>query len=147
MAAEKQSSYQPTFPPRQRNLTMWIDSASPSRTGVIPLSAVLPVSASLALLTTLFAPSQSLAGDRIQFNRDIRPILSENCFQCHGPDERQRQGGVRLDKSELATQTGESGNRAISLESPAESELLKRIATDTPDLVMPPPETGKTLKP
>ena len=147
MAAEKQSSYQPTFPPRQRNLTMWIDSASPSRTGVIPLSAVLPVSASLALLTTLFAPSQSLAGDRIQFNRDIRPILSENCFQCHGPDERQRQGGVRLDKSELATQPGDSGNRAISLESPAESELLKRIATDTPDLVMPPPETGKTLKP
>jgi len=95
----------------------------------------------------LLAPSRSLAEDRIQFNRDIRPILSENCFQCHGPDERQRQGGVRLDRSELATQPGDSGNRAISLESPSESELLKRIAADTPDLVMPPPETGKTLKP
>ena len=90
--------------------------------------------------------SPAFAQDRIEFNRDIRPILSENCFQCHGPDERQRQGGVRLDRYELATQPGDSGKRAIDVEKASDSEVLHRIVADDPDLVMPPPETGKTLK-
>lgn len=88
-----------------------------------------------------------LADDRIVFNRDIRPILSENCFQCHGPDERQRQGGVRLDRYESATQPGDSGNYAIHVQEPIESEILRRIVSDNPDRLMPPPETGKLLKP
>lgn len=91
--------------------------------------------------------ASSHAQDRIEFNRDIRPILSENCFQCHGPDERQRQGGVRLDRYESASQPGDSGKQAIRVDNPADSELLLRIVSEDSDLVMPPPETGKVLKP
>jgi len=87
------------------------------------------------------------AQEHLQFNRDIRPILSEYCFQCHGPDEQQRQGGVRLDRYELATQPGDSGKAAIQPGNTAESELIRRIMTEETEEVMPPPETGKTLTP
>ncbi|MFN9603372.1 MAG: DUF1549 domain-containing protein, partial [Planctomycetota bacterium] len=102
-----------------------------------------------ALLVAIVAcdDASSHAQDRIEFNRDIRPILSENCFQCHGPDERQRQGGVRLDRYESASQPGDSGKQAIRVDNPADSELLLRIVSEDSDLVMPPPETGKVLKP
>ncbi|REK20861.1 MAG: DUF1553 domain-containing protein [Planctomycetota bacterium] len=78
--------------------------------------------------------------DEVVFNRDIRPILSENCFACHGPDENQRQADLRLDIAEnpLVTDLIASGN-------PDESELLARVLSDDPDLVMPPPEANKTL--
>ena len=102
-------------------------------------------SKSFVFVFALLFASPTLAQDRIEFNRDIRPILSENCFQCHGPDERQRQGGVRLDRYELATQPGDSGKRAIDIEKVSDSEVLHRIVADVPDVVMPPPETGKTL--
>jgi len=78
------------------------------------------------------------------FNRDIRPLLSDNCFQCHGPDAAKRQGGLRLDLSEAAYQGGESGP-AIVPGKPAESLLVERIYSTDPDLQMPPLQSGKTL--
>ena len=77
---------------------------------------------------------------RISFNRDIRPILSENCFACHGPDSANRQAGLRLDTFEQATAELDSGAWAIVPENLDESELLARVVSDDPDTVMPPPE-------
>ena len=77
---------------------------------------------------------------RISFNRDIRPILSDNCFACHGPDSGNRQAGLRLDVAERATSELDSGARAIVPEDVAASELVARIISTDPDSVMPPPE-------
>ena len=77
---------------------------------------------------------------RLSFNRDIRPILSENCFACHGPDSANRQAGLRLDTFEPATAELDSGSRAIVPEDLDASELLARVVSDDPDSVMPPPE-------
>ena len=76
---------------------------------------------------------------RLSFNRDIRPILSDNCFACHGPDNANRQAGLRLDTFDLATAELDSGSRAIVPEKIDESELVARIVSDDPDAVMPPP--------
>lgn len=85
------------------------------------------------------APAASL-----EFNRDIRPILSENCFYCHGQDEKHREAKLRLDVRESAVQA-KDGIAAIVPGKPGESELMRRIvATDAND-VMPPPESHKTL--
>ncbi len=81
-----------------------------------------------------------LPSGRISFNDSIRSILSENCFACHGPDSANRQAGLRLDLFEAATAELESGMRAIIPEDVAASELIARVASDDPDLVMPPPE-------
>ncbi len=77
---------------------------------------------------------------RISFNDSIRPILSEKCFACHGPDSANRQAGLRLDVAEAATAELDSGLRAIIPEDVAASELIARVTSDDPDLVMPPPE-------
>jgi hypothetical protein len=74
------------------------------------------------------------------FNDDIRPILSENCFACHGPDSANRAAGLRLDQFAAATAELDSGSRAIVPGDPAASELLARVTSTDPDLVMPPPE-------
>lgn len=81
------------------------------------------------------------------FNREIRPLLSRNCFACHGPDEHDRQGGLRLDDRKAATSELESGATAIVPGKPAESEFIGRIMADDPDLVMPPPSSNHSLTP
>jgi len=75
----------------------------------------------------------------IVFNRDIRPILSENCFFCHGPDANYREAGLRLDVRDEAIDT------AIIPGDADASELIARIASDDSDMVMPPPSTGRAL--
>jgi len=77
---------------------------------------------------------------RLSFNRDIRPILSDTCFACHGPDNANRQAGLRLDTFDLATGELDSGTRAIVPEKIDESEMIARIISEDPDTVMPPPE-------
>jgi len=81
------------------------------------------------------------------FNRDIRPILSRNCFACHGPDEHDRRAGLRLDDRDAALAELESGGRAIVAADPDGSELVARIHATDPDVVMPPPESNHTLTP
>ena len=77
---------------------------------------------------------------QIQFNRDIRPILSENCFVCHGHDKNQRKADLRLDVRDVAIERG-----AIVPGKPADSKLVAHIFADDPDDLMPPPKTRKTL--
>ena len=79
------------------------------------------------------------------FTRDIRPILSHNCFACHGPDEHDRRGGLRLDDRDAATAELDSGGRAIVPGRPDESELIARIHETDPDTIMPPPESNHLL--
>jgi hypothetical protein len=81
------------------------------------------------------------------FNRDIRPILAENCFRCHGFDPAGRKGGLRLDDRDGATGKLKSGDVAIVPGKPDSSELVKRITATDDDDLMPPPATGKKLKP
>ncbi len=88
------------------------------------------------------------AAEPLDFNRDIRPILSNNCFFCHGPDEAERKGGVdglRLDTPEGAAADLGSGVKAITPGKPDASELLKRITSSDADEMMPPKATGKKL--
>ena len=104
----------------------------------------------LAVLATLAAaaggfswaatPAAPSSPPRLSFNNDIRPIISENCFACHGPDHANRQAGLRLDTFEQATEELDSGMRAIVPEDVAASELIARVVADDPDIVMPPPE-------
>lgn len=98
-----------------------------------------------ALVTGL--PASAGTPDRIDFNRDIRSILSNNCFTCHGPDDAERQAGLRLDLRNEAIAELDSGARAIVPGDPNQSELLARITTDDDDLRMPPADLGKKLSP
>jgi hypothetical protein len=81
----------------------------------------------------------------IQYNRDIRPILSENCYQCHGPDKNHRKAGLRLDVKEEAFKILESGEHAIIAGDPDKSTVIHRITTTDEDDHMPPAKSGKKL--
>jgi mono/diheme cytochrome c family protein len=82
----------------------------------------------------------------IDFNRQIRPILADNCFTCHGRDEKQRQKKLRLDTAKGAYAELDSGEgHAIVPGKPDESELMDRVTTKDDVLQMPPPTNGKTL--
>lgn len=80
--------------------------------------------------------------DELQFNRDVRPILSENCFQCHGPDEGARQADLRLDVREAAVDAG-----AIVPGDAEQSMVWQRVSSEDSDTRMPPPATKKSLTP
>ena len=79
------------------------------------------------------------AEDPVDFDRDIRPILSDKCFRCHGPDDSSRQAGLRLDVEEAAHET------AFLPESLEDSEAWLRITSDDSDSIMPPPGSHKEL--
>jgi hypothetical protein len=80
-----------------------------------------------------------------RFHDDVLPTLAANCLACHGFDARVREAGLRLDTSAGATALLDSGRTAIVPGDAAASELLRRIDSDDPDLVMPPPGSGKSL--
>ena len=86
-----------------------------------------------------FAPALACADEAIDFQRDIRPILSDKCFFCHGPDEDHREADLRLDVPASALEY------AIVPGKSDESELIARIDSDDPDLLMPPADSGKKL--
>ena len=107
----------------------------------LPRSAIRSILVVVAVAALGQAAHSATAGPkRLSFNDDIRPILSENCFACHGPDSANRQAGLRLDIFDAATAELDSGMRAIVPEDVAASELIARVVSDDPDLVMPPPE-------
>lgn len=87
-------------------------------------------------------PSAGAAVERIEFNRDIRPILSENCFYCHGQDGNKREADMRLDVRSDAIDAG-----AIAPGDPEASGLVERIHSDDPDLQMPPEKSNRQLTP
>src|SRR5262245_49941766 len=81
-----------------------------------------------------------VSADVLLYNRDVRPILAENCFACHGPDSAARKADLRLDQRQSAVDRG-----AILPGQPDDSEMLRRILSDNADESMPPPATKKTL--
>ena len=85
------------------------------------------------------------ADEPLRFNRDIRPILANHCFACHGPDSAARRGQLRLDRREAALAPAESGDPPIVPGQPEQSPLVARIHADDPDLQMPPPDANKPL--
>jgi hypothetical protein len=94
-------------------------------------------------LVVLAAPAPAQEAD-LAYNRDIRPILADSCFPCHGPDAAARRAEVRLDVREQAT-TRRGGRAAIVPGEPEASELLRRIDAANPDDRMPPPESKLSL--
>jgi len=92
----------------------------------------------LPVLVTVSLATIGTAKDKVRFNRDVRPILSEKCFACHGPDRRARQADLRLDVRSSALQVIKPGD-------PKTSELIARITHRDADLAMPPAKTGKRV--
>jgi hypothetical protein len=87
------------------------------------------------------------AAEGVEFNRQIRPILARHCFACHGPDENERQAGLRLDVRDEALSPLESGQRAIVPKGAADSELIRRVTASDADQRMPPADAGPPLTP
>jgi mono/diheme cytochrome c family protein len=112
------------------------------RIEVVAMARIYPI-----VLVCLFAVlgREVIAAEptTVDFNRDIRPILSDNCFVCHGPDEANRKGGLRLDRREQVVVPAESGDVAIIPGQPAVSHLMSRVTSTDPETVMPPPSSKK----
>lgn len=85
----------------------------------------------------------------IGFNEHVRPILSDRCYACHGPDAAKRQAGLRLDTPEgaYAALSGHPGLQAVLPGDPQRSEAIVRMLSDDPELIMPPPESNLSLAP
>ena len=115
-----------------------------------PLSRAIRLWTTLCMMVVASAASAQTAArpeTPIAFSREILPLLSDHCFACHGPDEKARKGGLRLDTLAGARGSGKSGKSAITPGRPDESEILRRIHSSDPDEVMPPRDSGKALQP
>src|SRR5881296_3381775 len=108
---------------------------------ILTLLAATPVAAYLAIAAP--GDSKNSALKPVDFDRDIRPILSDTCFACHGPDEKERKARLRLDLKEGAFKPLKSGGYAIVPGHPEQSEIIARATTRDEDEVMPPPKSGK----
>ncbi len=112
---------------------------------------VLATNSLSACLFVLVLPSlgitQTASDAKIDFNTQIRPILSNRCFACHGPDEQTVESGLRLDSFEAATSPADSGKKAIVPGSATSSEILLRINSQDDQVRMPPPRFGDQLTP
>jgi len=106
---------------------------------VLQISRCVPV----ALAATFLVGAAF--GDEVRFNRDIRPLLSDRCFQCHGPDEGTREKNLRLDDESAAFAARGDRGAAIIPGDSAGSAFYRRISATDPDRRMPPPGSGKTL--
>ena len=111
----------------------------------VPSHLFLVLLATAGAIATQPAAAEAPHGvRRVEFNRDIRPILAENCFACHGPDKNQRKAKLRLDREEDA-RADRGGYQAITPGKPDKSELYHRITADNVKERMPPAKTGKKL--
>ena len=120
-----------------------------ARRKATPATPAMPL---LRLSSLPFLATACLGADAVQFNRDIRPVLAENCFHCHGPDPGTRKAGLRLDTEAgfFAARQSKDGKEippTIIKGKPEQSSLFQRILSKDEDEVMPPPETHKKLKP
>ncbi len=103
--------------------------------------------ATLLLISSLSGCADRNGAESLSYNWDVRPVLSDNCFRCHGPDSKSRKAKLRLDQFAVATAdlADSPGKRAIVPGHSDQSEVIRRITSTDPDAVMPPPSTGKTL--
>src|SRR5438270_6666645 len=96
--------------------------------------------AAVVLLAAALGRASAGAAEKPQYNRDVRPILAENCFACHGPDSASRKAGLRLDRRADAIESG-----VLVPGKAGESEIVKRINQANPNQVMPPVKSHKKL--
>jgi hypothetical protein len=114
-------------------------------TQVNTLKSSLPFLLGLfAFGTVFFSPTNGWSEEKLSFNRDIRPILSQACFRCHGFDAKTREADLRLDTPEGAFAT-QDGSAAIAPGKLDQSKAWKRIHSTDPDSVMPPPSSNRQL--
>jgi len=109
--------------------------------------STIDASALVVVVLLLKGATPGWADEPVDFQREILPIFAEHCLQCHGPDEGARQAGLRLDVRRVAISKRESGGIAIVPGKPEDSELLRRVASDDPNVVMPPPNQKNPLSP
>jgi mono/diheme cytochrome c family protein len=121
-------------------------------TATLDHATTLQLAPTLAALLWSGGDAVALRGDlaradpaRVDFARDVQPILSNHCFACHGPDAAERKAGLRLDTQDGATALLDSGNRAVVGRESELSELLARIDAESPRRRMPPAAFGKPL--
>ena len=110
---------------------------------------LLAVSVVLLIVVSVWLIRRAATGHnsaRLSFNQTIQPILSENCYACHGPDPGARKAGLRLDRAEFAFAAHEKFGPAIVRGNPDSSPLVKRIESKDPKERMPPPEGHRTLE-
>src|SRR5262245_11165266 len=102
----------------------------------------LSILGGLSLSTGLLIAAES----SVRFNRDIRPILADNCFACHGPDNNARKAGLRLDTKDGLFEKTPKRRPAVLAGNLQKSDLWRRVVATDPDDLMPPPDSHKTLK-
>lgn len=121
------------FPRRENCRPMESRTKSPWWRFVVVLAIVLAVDA---------------RAEPVDFNSEIRPILSNKCYRCHGPDDKERKGqhGFRLDRAEGAAVDLGEGRKAVAPGKPEASDLIRRVESSDPDEQMPPPKSGKRLE-
>ena len=100
---------------------------------------------SACFVLAVMCSAVALRAEEIRFAQDIRPLLSDKCFACHGPDEEHREGGLRLDLQANAFGQADSEEPIITPGKPDESLLIARITSTDESLRMPPAETNKPL--
>ncbi len=103
--------------------------------------------AAVWVVASAWGATVASAAPRVDFNRDVRPVLSDNCFACHGPDSQKVKGGLRLDVRDKAVAPAKSGKSALVPGKPEESELVRRLDTTDADDHMPPADSHKTITP
>lgn len=126
--------------------TRHVDGAAPTR--LLLCLGLLSVAAPLSLDVASAARGNAEDPSPVRFNRDVRPVLAEHCFACHGPDSADRQGGLRLDVpgGDDGAYRERGGAAAIVPGSPEDSEVWYRVTTEFEGEVMPPPEAhGEAL--
>jgi len=102
--------------------------------------------ASFRAFAALVSLVLTASAEPVNFSREVLPLLSDNCFHCHGPDEKARKAGLRLDTQEGAFAPRKEGRQPVIVAGDtAASELVKRLFTSDPDDVMPPPDSHRTL--
>lgn len=121
--------------------SLWRTALRACRSGVLVTSGLLAAAIGPLLLSAAEPGSEK----RVDFNREIRPILSKSCFACHGPDAEHRKAGLRLDQRDVATRKLESDAVAITPGNLDSSEVYRRITSTEEAELMPPREAGPRL--
>ncbi len=117
----------------------------PSQSAALTLALAFAQSLLLYPSVSATSATSTAPSHKVDFNREVRPILAQYCFKCHGMDDHGRKGELRLDLREQAIGKGKSGEVAIVPSHPESSEVIKRILSEDKDEVMPPPSTKSVL--
>jgi hypothetical protein len=128
--------------PRHRALAVAVQRAAGRRS----LCRALCLAGLCVVVSSRVGAADETAAGSIQFNRDVRPILADHCFRCHGPDSTTREAELRLDVEESLFAVRKTGP-IVERGKPLTSSLYRRILSTDPDVKMPPPDSGKELTP